>query len=358
MKLIFYFSVFLFFQSLLSSDDKVEKVFDIAEKVNTMVGSSSPRFEKVTQVIGQGLEITKDLVSIFKKVPDPDLGLTVREKHVKDRVILERYIEKYSTAKGIQTLNLKDFKFHYDEVKNVFFRYGKNDSVLRKEWAPYRDNEASYIALTAINILQLIKEAIADIDNKADLLQFQSIVSGVTSRIYAKQVSLARALKMLDNSEKVTLDSSDEEFLFAQIGGKNSVFDKSIQYNSYNTLLDLQSFVGTKNDLCLILKKKLSRVVDDLVDLQIKNNSLTEKYFDQLENSKMNKGSNISIDLLKEVEKPEFYKKVKVANPQIAIPFYGAIRAMFDKDFRTEEKVRNSAKNNLFAMNKYIVYGK
>lgn len=349
---------FLLFCSLLGDATKVEKVLDVVEKVNDL-GSSVPGFGKVTQFVGQGLDIAKDLVTIFKKTPDPDETLTLREKYFKDRKVLERYIEKYSTIQGVQSLNMDDFKLHYDQLKDIFQRYGKNQSVLSAEWGGYRDNEASYIALTAIKILSDINENISEIDNKEDLLNFEALLAGVFNRLYAKQISFSRVMKALDQSEKNILDVNDNEnYLFDDVLKKNrSVLDSALLYNAYNTLLDNVSFIENKNKLYILLKNKLSKLTDDLIELKLKNIVLNDKYLNELQNAKLKTNNTAKkIDLLKETE--QFRTVRRVTNPQVAIPWYGWGRAIFDKNFRTKEIVENKVKDKLFQMNKYIVHNK
>ena len=50
-------------------------------------------------------------------------------------------------------VNINDFKLHYDEIKIYFKDTVKIKATLSSEWGSYRDNEASYIALTALKIL-------------------------------------------------------------------------------------------------------------------------------------------------------------------------------------------------------------
>lgn len=347
---------FLFLCSSLGESTKIEQVFDTVEKINDL-GSSVPGFGRVSQFVSQGLDIAKDLVTIFKKVPDPDESLTLREKYFKDKTVLERYIEKYGNIQGVQGLNIKDFKLHYDEIKNIFQRYGKNQATLSSEWASYRDNEASYIAFTALKILEDVRERIAEIDNKEDLLAFEGLLVGVSNRLYAKQTSLSRIVAVLDQSEKNILDvNEDEQYLFDEVLKKDrAALDSSLLYNTYNTLLDSLSFVENKNKLYITLKKKLGILTENIIDLQIKNNMLTEKYLNQLQNVK-NKEDPKKINLLAATQK--FETKKRVTNPQVAIPGYGWGRAIFDKDFRTKEVIENKVKDKLFRMNKYIVFSK
>lgn len=347
---------FLFLCSGLCESTKIEKAFDTVEKINDL-GSSVLGFGRVSQFVSQGLDIAKDLVTIFKKVPDPDESLTLREKYFKDKTVLERYIEKYGNIKGIQVLNVKDFKLHYDEIKNIFQRYGKNQATLSSEWVSYRDNQASYIAFTALKILEDVRERIAEIDNKEDLLAFEGLLVGVSNRLYAKQTSLSRVVAVLDQSEKNILDvNEDQQYLFDEVLKKDrAVLDSSLLYNTYNTLLDSLSFVENKNKLYITLKKKLGILTENIIDLQIKNNILTEKYLNQLQNAK-NKENPKKINLLADTQ--QFETKKRVTNPQVAIPGYGWGRAIFDKDFRTKEVIENKVKKKLFQMNKYIVHGK
>lgn len=349
---------FLLLCSALCESTKIEKTLDAVEKINDF-GSSVPAFGKVSQFVSQGLDIAKDLVTIFKKVPDPDESLTLREKYFKDKTVLERYIEKYGNIKGIQGLNINDFKLHYDEIKNIFQRYGKNQATLSSEWGSYRDNEVSYIALTALKILGDVIERIAEIDNKEDLLAFEGLLVGVSNRLYAKQTSLSRVVAALDQSEKNILDvNKNQQYLFDEVLKKDrDALDSSLLYNTYNTLLDSSSFIENKNKLYITLKKKLGILTENLIDLQIKNNTLTEKYFNQIQNAKNKEnGREKKINLLADTQ--QFEKKKRVTNPQVAIPWYGWGRAIFDKNFRTKEVIENKVKDNLFSMNKYIVHRK
>lgn len=349
---------FLFLCSGLCASTNTEKTLDAIEKINDL-GSSIPGFGKVSQFVSQGLDIAKDLVTIFKKIPDPDESLTLREKHFKDKTVLERYIEKYANIQGVQGVNINDFKLHYDEIKNIFQRYGKNQATLSSEWGSYRDNEASYIALTALKILGDVRERIAEIDNKEDLLAFEALLVGVSNRLYAKQISLSRVVTALDQSEKNILDvNKNQQYLFDEVLKKDrDALDSSLLYNTYNTLLDASSFIENKNKLYITLKKKLGILTENLIDLKLKTNALTEKYFSELQNAK-NKGNNSEkkINLLADTK--QFEKKKRVTNPQVAIPWYGWGRAIFDKNFRTKEVIENKVKDNLFSMNKYIVHGK
>lgn len=293
-------------------------------------------FENIVPQVQQGIDIANDIKSIFftKDPRNFDIELSDRELLYQKKNNLERYITMYGTIEAIEKNSIEDFKYLYDKIKPIIKEHVPNF----KETKSYFNNEASLILEKTKLALNEVKKIINKFENKDLLLQFQTKIDFFISQFKNQQENLMNLTKDLIELEQKAQGISKLQIpLFQEIITPNN--DILYSYNAYNAILDSKGFIQNKDSL---YKKKIEEIKELSADSKILEQKIgnTSKQKDTLLNNNNSLGREI--DLLKDAGPSQMKKNKSEWKNPLGVGKYES----------------NKKLKNLFAINKYIVFGK